>query len=220
MPQPLPPKKEVALALLERSRVHVHLDPRKDGVTVPVGFRKQAQLVLEIGLNMPVPIPDLRLDDEGMTCTLSFSRTPFFCAVPWTSVFAMVGDDGRGMVWPEDVPAEIQAQATRPVDAPPITKPRAVPALKRTPAEAASDKQEAEKKAKKAPKGKKQRPMAAVESEPDRPVLVALPQPPAPKGPRAVPSPKKRAPAPSRKPAAHGQGKAKRELPPYLRVVK
>jgi stringent starvation protein B len=222
MPQPLPPKKEVALALLERSRVHVHLDPRKDGVAVPVGFRKQAQLVLEIGLNMPVPIPDLRLDDEGMTCTLSFSRTPFFCAVPWTSVFAMVGDDGRGMVWPEDVPAEIQA---RPVDAP-VTKPRAVPALKRTPAEAASDKREAESKreaekksAKKSPKGKKQRPMAAVESEPDRPVLVALPQPPAPKGPRAVPSPKKRPPAPSRRPT-QGNGKAKRELPPYLRVVK
>jgi len=216
MPQPLPPKKEVALALLERSRVHVHLDPRKDGVAVPVGFRKQAQLVLEIGLNMPVPIPDLRLDDEGMTCTLSFNRSPFFCVVPWTSVFAMVGDDGRGMVWPEDVPAEIQARPMEPQ--PPVTKPRAVPALKRTAAEAASDKQEAEKKAKKPAKGKKQRPMAAVESEPDRPVLVALPQPPAPRGPRAVPSPKKR--APSRKPAAHGHGKAKRELPPYLRVVK
>jgi stringent starvation protein B len=235
MPQPLPPKKEVALALLERSRVHVHLDPRKDGVAVPVGFRKQPQLVLEIGLNMPVPIPDLRLDDEGMTCTLSFSRTPFFCAVPWTSVFAMVGDDGRGMVWPEDVPAEIQAQAARPVESQPhlSTKPRAVPSLKSAPAEGtAGDKgkpekpeksdekrEDGEKKPKRAAKGKKPRPMAAVESEPDRPVLVALPQPPTPRGPRAVPNPKKRAPAPARKPAA-GHGKAKRELPPYLRVVK
>jgi stringent starvation protein B len=228
MSQPLPPKKEVALALLERSRVHVHLDPRKDGVTVPVGFRKQAQLVLEIGLNMPVPIPDLRLDDEGMTCTLSFSRTPFYCAVPWTSVFAMVGDDGRGMVWPEDVPAEIQAQEARPVESQPhlASKPRAVPALKQTPADAppSSDKrdekrEDGEKKPKRAAKGKKQRPMAAVESEPDRPVLVALPQPPAPKGPRAVPNPKKRPPPPSRKPSG-GHGKAKRELPPYLRVVK
>ena len=111
MSHPLPPKKEVALALLERSRVHIHLDPRKDGVTVPVGFRKQPQLVLEIGLNMPVPIPDLRLDDVGMSCTLSFSRTPFYCVVPWSSVFAMVGEDGRGMVWPDDVPPEIATQA-------------------------------------------------------------------------------------------------------------
>src|SRR5438552_17777686 len=92
---PLPPKKEVALALLERSSVHVHLDPRADGVAVPAWFKKQPQLVLQIGLNMPVPIPDLRLDDEGMSCTLSFSRQPFYCVVPWSSVFAMVGDDAR-----------------------------------------------------------------------------------------------------------------------------
>ena len=52
-----------------------------------------------------------------------------------------------------------------------------------------------------------------VENVPERPVLVALPAPPEPKGPRAVPSQKKRAPAPA------ARGKTKRELPPYLRVV-
>src|SRR5581483_10766152 len=57
-----------------------------------------------------VPIPDLQLDDEGMSCTLSFRRSPFFCIVPWASVFAIVGDDGRGMVWPDDVPPEVAQQ--------------------------------------------------------------------------------------------------------------
>ena len=132
MSHPLPPKKEVALALLERSKVLVHLDPRKDGVIVPASFRKQPQLVLEIGLNMPVPIPDLRLDEEGMSCTLSFSRQPFYCVVPWPSVFAMVGDDGRGMVWPDDVPPEIAAQAsTRPAEQAPPARARPDPAAKR-----------------------------------------------------------------------------------------
>src|SRR5688572_19031318 len=107
MTQLLPPKKEVALALLERSNVDVYLDPRAKGVVVPPQFRKEPRLILKIGLNMPVPIPDLRLDDESMSCTLSFSRSPFFCVVPWESVFAMVGDDGRGMVWPDDVPQEL-----------------------------------------------------------------------------------------------------------------
>jgi stringent starvation protein B len=111
MSVPLPPKKEVALALLERSSVHVHLDPRAPGVVVPAWFKKQPQLVLQIGLNMPVPIPDLRLDEEGMSCTLSFNRTPFYCVVPWSGVYAMVGDDGRGMVWPDDVPPEVATQA-------------------------------------------------------------------------------------------------------------
>src|ERR1700677_140902 len=117
--QPLPPKKEVGLALLERSSVYVHLDPRQDTVSVPAWFKKQPQLVLQVGLNMPVPIPDLRLDDEGMSCTLSFNRSPFTCVVPWSSVFAMVGVDGRGMVWPDDVPADVARQAqVRPVEAP------------------------------------------------------------------------------------------------------
>ena len=61
----LPPKKEVALALLERSNVDVYLDPRAKGVVVPPQFRKEPRLILKIGLNMPVPIPDLRLDDES-----------------------------------------------------------------------------------------------------------------------------------------------------------
>src|SRR5580692_3506647 len=128
--QPLPPKKEVGLALLERSSVYVHLDPRQDAVLVPVWLKKQCQLVLQVGMNMPVPIPDLRFDDEGMSCTLSFNRTPFFCVVPWASVFAMVGEDGRGMVWPDDVPAEVARQAqVRPVETPPRKEPapRSVP---------------------------------------------------------------------------------------------
>ncbi len=211
MSHPLPPKKEVALALLERSKVHIHLDPRKDGVIVPSHFRKQAQLVLEIGLNMPIPIPDLRLDDEGMTCTLSFSRQPFYCVVPWPSVFAMLGDDGRGMVWPDDVPAELQTQL-RPADAP---RPRPAPAAKRAVAEAPPPPAEEKPKGRKPSRAKKPR-VAAVEAEPERPVLVALPPPPERKGPRAVPSEKKKHP-PSPRASA---GKSKRELPPYLRVVK
>lgn len=89
----------------------VHLDPRAAEVQVPEWFKKQPQLVLQIGLNMPVPIPDLHLDDQKMSCTLSFNRSPFLCVVPWAAVFAMVDEEGRAMVWPEDVPPEVQAQA-------------------------------------------------------------------------------------------------------------
>ena len=46
-----------------------------------------------------------------MSCTLSFNRTPFFCMIPWPAVFALVGENGQAMVWAEDVPAEVAAQA-------------------------------------------------------------------------------------------------------------
>ncbi|MBX3219232.1 MAG: hypothetical protein KF795_01860 [Labilithrix sp.] len=231
MTQLLPPKKEVALALLERSNVDVYLDPRAKGVVVPPQFRKEPRLILKIGLNMPVPIPDLRLDDESMSCTLSFNRAKFFCVVPWLSVFAMVGDDGRGMVWPDDVPQELAVRAEGPRPAAP-PGPTAVPAPSSgrgkgksriqpdAPREATAEGAPSDRGARaKRPRKKKE--------ETARPVLVAVP-PPEKSSPRieklddrreasasadrAPPTPRIAGPASPPRP--------KRELPPYLRVVK
>jgi stringent starvation protein B len=262
---PLPPKKEVALALLERSSVHLHLDPRAPGVVVPAGFKKLPQLVLQIGLNMPVPIPDLRLDEEGMSCTLSFNRAPFFCVVPWGSVYAMVGDDGRGMVWPDDVPPEVEQQARgregetagskklavkRAPDPDARGRPMAAVADARgqraTPEEGPQRPARAAREAG-VPKAKKPRKRAhpgaeaavasngvqATESpasSPPRATLVAVPpivskkespppQPLAQKAPKVdVGRPAPRIVSGERRP--NSAPRAKRELPPYLRVVK
>ena len=99
------------MALLEQASMYIHLDPRADAVQVPVSFKNQPQLVLQVGLNMAVAIPDLHVDEQGLSCTLSFNRTPFFCMIPWPAVFALVGENGQAMVWAEDVPAEVAAQA-------------------------------------------------------------------------------------------------------------
>jgi stringent starvation protein B len=114
-PSQLPPKKDVLLALLEQSTVRVHLDPRAAEVRVPSWFKKQPQLALDIGLNLPVPIRDLDLGEEGVSCTLSFNRSPHFCFVPWSAIFALVDQQsGRGMLWPESVPPEVTvAQQTK-----------------------------------------------------------------------------------------------------------
>jgi stringent starvation protein B len=106
----LPPKKDVMVALIQRSSVYIHLDPRREGVRVPPWFRNQPQLVLQVGLNMAIPIPDLGIEDDAVSCTLSFSRSPHFCYVPWGAVYALMGEDGKGMVWPEDIPPEVAAQ--------------------------------------------------------------------------------------------------------------
>jgi stringent starvation protein B len=107
---PLPRKQAVALDLLERTSVFVHLDPRRPGVVVPQGFLKQPQLVLQIGLNMAIAIPDLDVGDDGISCTLSFNKRPQFCRLPWSSIYALIGEQGGGMVWPEDVPPEVVSQ--------------------------------------------------------------------------------------------------------------
>ena len=111
--KPLPPKLDVARYLLAQGSLFVHLDPRVDTVVVPQWYRSEPQLVLQIGFDMPVPIRDLQVDAEGICGTLSFNRSPFTCHVQWDAVFALAGDDGRGMVWPDSMPHEISEEIER-----------------------------------------------------------------------------------------------------------
>jgi len=230
----LPPKKEVALALLEGPSMFVHLDPRRDGVKIPPRFRDKPQLVLQIGLNMFVPIPDLKVDDEGITCTLSFDRAPFWCCMPWTAVYALVGEDGRGMMWPNDIPPEVVAQMQNPQqqqqsrEAPktPGKRPRPkLSAVGSTPKE--RDSQPGEGVVEEAP------PVSAQTERPEKGIR-------APKNSslRATEEASSRVsdgnaarssdgddapppPEPTQRPSSpSGTKKPKRELPPYLRVIK
>lgn len=107
MANPPPDKHELMLKLLEHGSVFMHLDPRREGVNVPLHFRSQSQLVLQIGLNFPIPIRDLEIDADGVRCTLSFNRQPFYCIVPWSGVYALVGEDGQVTVWPSELPPEL-----------------------------------------------------------------------------------------------------------------
>lgn len=255
-PRHLPPKKEVALALLEGDSVFIHLDPRKDGVLVPKNLGKQAQLVLQVGLNLAIRIPDLNIDDEGVSCTLSFNRAPFWCRMPWTAIYALVGPDGRGMLWPEDVPPEVAEQMRAGRGAERAAKPGAtakkprprLTAVTEEPEPAAEPPAAAEppRRPSKRPASRPALVPSPSNAGPTRPARAPLgahhrpssPGAPPPAGPgrpsRPEGRPPERAPADRRppdtrpetrpqpvRPAGHGDGKKpKRELPPYLRIVK
>ena len=130
---PLPPKIDVARGLLQDASLYVHLDPRGEDVVVPPQFHGQSQLVLQLGFNMAVKIPDLEVDEKGIGCTLSFNRMPHWCFLPWGSIYALVGEDGRGMIWPDDVPSEVAAENRRagfkvvPKDSKPGERPSSLP---------------------------------------------------------------------------------------------
>lgn len=120
----------MARGLLLRGSVFIHLDPRAEGVVVPPHFARQPQLVLQIGLDMAVPIPDLRVDEEGIYGTLSFNRSPFTVMVPWDAVFALADDQGRAMVWPDSLPDELRAEVEREMGLRPPAGLRVVPGEK------------------------------------------------------------------------------------------
>ena len=43
-------------------------------------------VLFEYGLDLPIPIPDLKITDAGIEATLSFSREPHSTFVPWDAV--------------------------------------------------------------------------------------------------------------------------------------
>ena len=100
-----PSKLDVCRATLLKGSTFVHLDPSTLGTLIPYTFKFQSQVVLQFGYDMPVPIPDMKLDQAGISGTLSFKGVPFSCFVPWTAVFAVVGEDGKGLTW--DIPQTV-----------------------------------------------------------------------------------------------------------------
>ncbi len=218
-PRKLPPKKDVLDKFLGNGSARVFLDPRKAGVIVPKWFAKQAELVLRVGYTLNPPIPDLLVTDEAVSCTLSFNRSPFWCKMPWHAVFAVVSDvDGRGVVWPEDVPLESQLlKPARPKPKLASVKDDATPAEK-----APEEKEAAETEAEaSAPEGAAEAPEKPAASAPAAAAEGTSGEKPAPSEAPAATS--------GAEPAASStegdkddatSKKTKRQLPPYLRVVK
>jgi stringent starvation protein B len=108
-PTDRPSKQEAFLAFLKDGWVTVYIDARRPGVAVPDHLRAETRLVLQYGLNMPVPVEDLEVTDEGVKATLSFSRTPWQTMIPWSAIYVIACTDGRGVLFQEDVPPELMS---------------------------------------------------------------------------------------------------------------
>jgi stringent starvation protein B len=115
-PDERPTKRDAFLSFLGEGWVSVHLDARRSGVKVPDELAGTRHLVLQYGRSMPIPIPDLRVDEEGVSATLSFSRVPYQTFIPWSAVYIVACTDGRGVLYDEDVPKDLSLLA-RPSEA-------------------------------------------------------------------------------------------------------
>jgi stringent starvation protein B len=108
-----PSKQQAFLALMREGWTSLHLDARRPGVVVPEALRGEPHLVLQYGHDLPIPIPDLEVDEYGVRATLSFSRAAHLTVVPWSAVYVVACDDGRGVLYSEDVPPDVTVIAAR-----------------------------------------------------------------------------------------------------------
>jgi stringent starvation protein B len=119
-----PSKQKAFLALLSEGWVSLHLDARRPGVVVPASFSSQAQLVLQYGRSMPVPIPDLEVTAAGVSATLSFARVSHRTYVPWSAVYIVACTNGSGVLYREDMPRGLCVFGKGEGDASPVPAPR------------------------------------------------------------------------------------------------
>ena len=103
-------KKERLLAALDKGMVMIHVDARRQGVLVPQHLAAEPHLRLNLSYRFDPP--DLSVGEWGVRSTLSFSRTRFRVAVPWSALFAITSHVTKEFwLYPDDMPRELIQQA-------------------------------------------------------------------------------------------------------------
>ncbi len=105
-------KPEVFIGLLREGRARVHADGRRAGVILPPELRGEKHVALDYGRSLPVPTTDVEVDGYGIKATLSFDRIQSVTFVPWGAVYAITDGQGRGRVWVEDLPDDVEFRTT------------------------------------------------------------------------------------------------------------
>jgi len=73
-----------------------------EGLELP-SMCQDTPTALEYGYDMPNPIPDLEITEEGVSATLSFKQTPIKTFVPWGAVVKMHQAGGFVALFPVEV---------------------------------------------------------------------------------------------------------------------
>lgn len=108
MPDTPTSKEAVILKLLSEGDTMLCLDARYKGVRVPPQHTKHHALRLILNYNFPQPI---EVTDEGVSANLSFNGRRFACYIPMGALWAAFNPQTmQGMMWPDSMPAEVQAE--------------------------------------------------------------------------------------------------------------
>ena len=93
-------KQDVVTRLMEQQDfILLLINPGAPGVKLPEELLRSTHPVgINIGWRMAIPVPDLKLDQQGIRGTLSFNREPFLCHFPWASVLQVTADDEH-LIW-------------------------------------------------------------------------------------------------------------------------
>lgn len=97
--------------LLQIGRIYVTINTRIKGVRIPSEHQGKSALTIVFGLDMPTPLKDMEVTEDGIEVTLSFERQPHHCCIPWDSVWYMVPvGEQEGLLFEQSLPASVRVQ--------------------------------------------------------------------------------------------------------------
>lgn len=86
---------ELFTELLSRGLVQISFDPYDEDCEVPDHLRDGEGLkIFDYGYDLPMPTLDVKVDEEGISATLSFNRKPTYTFVPWSAVQGFASESG------------------------------------------------------------------------------------------------------------------------------
>jgi hypothetical protein len=99
-------KMRLFLEALECSSVvRVVFRSRFSGLVLPPKLQDNEIVTLDYGLNLPIQIADLAIDERGISATLSFNGAPHLTLVLWGAVLTIMTEDVCASWRTDDVPA-------------------------------------------------------------------------------------------------------------------
>ncbi len=96
--------------LMEQEFVLVHLDARRDGVSVPESLADNASLTLKLSQAFQ---GETTVEDDSVTSYLKFDGEYHECILPWDAVWGFTASDNQQAIWPEDLPKEVMLQIAK-----------------------------------------------------------------------------------------------------------
>lgn len=94
---------------LMHGEIHVLVDARQPGVSVPADLRENRNLLLKVSYKYAPP--DLDVSDWGIRITLQFGRQLYPVQLPWAAVYGAYCLTGDVEAWP--APGEPPPMAKR-----------------------------------------------------------------------------------------------------------
>ena len=96
--------------LLKSDYAFIHVAARTAGLVLPLNIIQDSIVTLKVSYHFE---RKMAVTESGVDAELSFGNKVSNCHIPWAAIWGMSSIDGKRLVWPDEIPAELSAPAPK-----------------------------------------------------------------------------------------------------------